>query len=83
MAATGNLFMYSSQKSKGLFCFSSDSRGNGLPSSLAPWMAYGVLRPDQTPPHGLSRKDIEIGVRASGYQLWREKKKPAATTKKI
>lgn len=82
MVLTGNLFMYSSRKSKGVFCFSPDARGNGLPPSLAPWEAFGVLRPDQSPPHGLSRKAIESGIREHGYQLWREKAKPGATTRK-
>lgn len=82
MAISGNLFMYLSQKTEGLFCFSTDARGAGLPPSLAPWKAYGVLRPDQTPPRGLSRPAIEAGVKKNGYQLWREKPKRAATATK-
>jgi hypothetical protein len=78
MAVTMNLFMYRSTKTKGLFCFSGDSHGVGLPDSLAPWTAYGVLRRDQIPPHGLSRTAIEEGITARGYQLWREKPKSAA-----
>jgi hypothetical protein len=36
----------------------------------------GVLRADQTPPHGLSRSAIDSGIRTAGYQLCRNKKKP-------
>jgi hypothetical protein len=82
MSIAGNLFLYSSLKSRGIFCFSPDAKGHGLPESLAPWQAFGVLRPDQPPPHGLSRKAIESGIRQNGYQLWRDKSKRAATTRK-
>ncbi len=81
MVPDHNLFMYLSLKSKGIFGFSADSRGAGLPESLSPWQAFGVLRPDQTPPHGMSRRAIEDGVRVNGYQLWREKAKPAPAKK--
>ena len=74
MIAAGNLFMFYSKKTKGLFCFSSDSKGRGLPDSLSPWVAFGVLRPDQAPPHRMSREAIENGIAANGYQLWRENK---------
>ncbi len=79
MSSGSNLFMYSSKKKKGLFCFSGDSSGAGLPVSLAPWLAIGVLRLDQAPPHGLSRQTIEAGIRENGYQLWREKPKAPST----
>lgn len=82
MPSDSNLFMYMSKKTKGMFCFSGDSRGEGLPPSFAPWVSYGVLRRDQTPPHGLSRQAIEAGVRENGYQLWREKPKHAAASQK-
>jgi hypothetical protein len=78
MISEQNLFMYLSLKSKGIFGFSADAHGAGLPASLSPWQAFGVLRPDQTPPHGMSRRAIEDGVRVNGYQLWREKTKPAS-----
>lgn len=73
MISDRNLYMYRSAKTAGLFCFSRDARGRGLPESLSPWTAFGVVRPDQAPPRGLSRKAIEAGIRANGYQLWREK----------
>jgi hypothetical protein len=84
MTAAGNLFMYYSQKSKGIFCFSADPQGRGLPDSLSPWVAFGVVRPDQSPPHRMSRDAIENGIAENGYQLWRENKpeKPKKTTKR-
>lgn len=81
MAIARDLFMYSSTKSKGIFCFSLEPKGAGLPPSLAPWEALGVVRPDQTPPHGLSRVAIETGIREKGYQLWREKLNGASSKK--
>ena len=77
----GNIYMYQTPKSTGLYCFSRDSKGNGLPESFAPWTGFGVIRPDQNPPHGLSRSAIETGISANGYQLWRQKPKakPAKT----
>lgn len=77
MNITGNIFMYRSQKTEGLFCFCPDPKGHGLPESLSPWTAIGVVRSDQAPPHGLSRRSIETGIAEHGYQLWR-KKLPAA-----
>jgi hypothetical protein len=74
--SAANLYMFQSNKSAGLFCFSRSAKGTGLPVSLAPWMGYGVLRLDQKPPHGMSRQAIEAGINAVGYQLWRHKKKP-------
>jgi hypothetical protein len=67
--------MYKSLKTEGLFCFSPGAKGEGLPQTLAPWEALGVLRPDQTPPHGMSRDAIMSGVKANGYQLWRNNQK--------
>ena len=51
--SAANLYMFQSNKSVGLFCFSRSAKGTGLPISLAPWMGYGVLRLDQKPPHGM------------------------------
>jgi hypothetical protein len=74
----GNLFMYRSAKSSELYCFSADPKGVGLPEGFSPWTMFGVVRPDQVPPYGLSRKAIEAGISANGFQLWRQKKKAAA-----
>jgi hypothetical protein len=75
MADIGNIYMYKSGKSKSLFCFSLSPKGSGLPDGFAPWTSFGVVRSDQKPPHGLSRKAIESGISANGYQLWRDKRK--------
>ena len=80
MAAIGNLFMYQSIKMKGMFCFSRDPKGSGLPAGFSPWQAFGVIRSDQAPPHGLSRQAIEAGIREHGFQLWRTKRKPEPAT---
>ncbi|MFN4142986.1 hypothetical protein [Aestuariivirga sp.] len=81
MAPRGTLFMYRSLKTRGLFCFSPQEKGGGLPESLAPWRAFGVVRPGEAPPHGLSRTEIETGIGEHGFQLWRRKKpKDRSTT---
>ena len=81
MTANRNLYMFQSIKTKGLYCFSRDSKGGGLPASLAPWQAFGVLRYDQIPPHRMSREAIESGIDAKGYQLWRNNTIAAASAK--
>ena len=68
------LFMFRSGKTAALHGFASDPNGTRLPPKFAPWGAIGVVRPDQRPPHGLSRSAIELGIAANGYQLWRTKK---------
>ena len=78
MRESSNLFYYSSSKTKGLYCFSSHANGDGLPEKFSPWQALGVLRADQTPPHGISRKLLEAGVHAHGYQLLRKKSETVA-----
>lgn len=77
MTVTANLFLYASEKSEGLYCYSRQSTAEGLPQQFSPWQAMGVLRGDQTPPYGLSRRDIESGLTAKGYQLLRKRKKLA------
>ena len=69
-----NLFMFRSGKTASLHGFSAQSGGENLPRKFAPWTGIGVLRPDQTPPHGLRREAIESGVAENGYQLWRTRK---------
>jgi len=73
MISTTNLYMFRSKKTPDLSCFSRDPKGLGLPEKFSPWTAIGVLRRDQEPPHGLSRKDIESGIDANGYQLCRSR----------
>ena len=74
MTADANLFMFRSATMAALHGFADEPKGARLPEKYAPWDAIGVLRPDQTPPHGLPRAAIETGVAANGYQLWRKKK---------
>jgi hypothetical protein len=66
--------MFRSGKSAELHGFATDSAGERLPQKFGPWAGIGVVRPDQQPPHGLSREAIELGIAANGYQLWRKKK---------
>jgi|EndMetStandDraft_3_1072993.scaffolds.fasta_scaffold173912_3 hypothetical protein len=79
MADMGNLYVYASKKKAGIYCYSADQSDVGLPPTLSPWLGIGVLRPDQVIPHGLSRQDVESGIRAKGYQLWRKKSQFIAT----
>lgn len=67
------LFMFKSSTKDGLFGFASDGKGTNLPTKFAPWTNVGVVRPDQRPPHGLSRNAIEDGISEHGFQLWRRK----------
>jgi hypothetical protein len=73
--AEANLYMFRSSTSQGLCSFSRNPQGKDLPEKFAPWTAFGVVRSDQRPPHGLSREAIETGIDANGYQLWRDKRK--------
>jgi hypothetical protein len=73
MTAWPTLFVFRSDKSADLGGFSHESKGARLPAKLGPWAGIGVIRPDQTPPHGLPRKAIETGIAATGYQLFRHK----------
>ena len=73
MSEPSNLFMFRSDASPALHGFAGESSGKQLPEKFGPWTGIGVLRPDQSPPHGLGRKAIETGVAANGYQLWRKK----------
>lgn len=75
MPASPNLYMFRSTTQPQLSCFCRDPKGTDLPKKFAPWTAFGVIRPDQEPPRGLSRKSIESGIDTHGYQLWRTKKK--------
>lgn len=73
MAISGTIYMYRSIKSKGLFCFSADSKPDGLPESLSPWRRFGQVWPNEKLPHGLERDAIAPGIRENGYQLYRRK----------
>lgn len=71
-----NLYLYSSKKTPGLYCYCESPEGISLPESQSPWLGIGVLRADQSPPRGLNRKEIDIGIASNGYQLWRKTKLP-------
>lgn len=74
MSSASNLFLFRSRTTEGLSGITSEPDGGSLPGKLGPWTGIGVLRSDQAPPHGLSRKAIESGIRDNGYQLFRRKK---------
>lgn len=73
------LFMFKSGAKPGLFSFAADGKGTGLPDHLGPWTSHGIVRPEERPPHGMSRDAIEAGISEHGFQLWR-KKETAPTT---
>lgn len=75
MPSASKLYMFRSGASAGLHGFAAESSGARLPAKFAPWAGIGVLRPDQSPPHGLQRAAIEEGVAKLGYQMWRRKNK--------
>lgn len=75
MRSNANLYLFRSKNSPEYSCYCRDSQGGQLPEKFAPWIAVGVLRPDQNPPHGLSRQAIETGIEASGFQLFRSKQR--------
>lgn len=75
MTESSNLYMFRSSTSVQLHGFASESSGALLPAKFGPWAGIGVLRPDQTPPHGMKRAAIEEGVAKLGYQMWRKKAK--------
>jgi hypothetical protein len=74
MTAWPTLFVFRSGKLEDLGGFSHEPKGARLPAKLGPWDGVGVVRPDQTPPHGLARSAIESGIAVAGYQLFRKKK---------
>lgn len=70
--------MFRSGTNEQLFGFASDSKGSKLPAKFGPWASIGVVRPEQSPPHGLKRDAIEDGIAQNGFQLWRKKAAPVA-----
>ncbi|CAN5171464.1 hypothetical protein BH10PSE7_BH10PSE7_10970 [soil metagenome] len=75
MKGGSNLFLFRSDTSEALHGFAPTSAGENLPAKLGPWTNIGVVRPDQSPPHGLRRTEIEKGIAKVGYQMWRKKAK--------
>ena len=71
------LYIFKSDSGTGLRAFAADPSGSKLPDQFRPWHAIGVVAPDRSPPHKLSRTDIEGAINAQGFQLWRVKEKAA------
>jgi hypothetical protein len=74
------IFIFKSEKRNDLGAFASDPDRHRLPSTLGPWVAVGVVHPDNAPPHRLDRAVIEKAIESQGYQLFRHKAKVAAAT---
>jgi hypothetical protein len=68
------LYMFKSETVKKLLAFADDQMGSKLPPRLGPWTVTGIVGPDKTPPHNLSRDTIEQSIATEGFQLWRRKK---------
>lgn len=68
------IYIFASQTPAGLCAFAASPTGEGLPAKFAPWTRTGRVEPGRSPPHGLSRQAIELGVATHGYQLWRRTK---------
>ena len=75
MKAGPNLYVFRSDTADALHGVSHTSSGEQLPAKLGPWTNTGVVRPDQSFPHGISRAAIETGIAKVGYQMWRVKTK--------
>ena len=65
------IYIFKSETRKGLHAFAGDLTGSKLPQNHGPWTVTGVVRPDMSPPHYLSRDAIEEAIDVEGFQLWR------------
>ena len=72
------IYIFKSETRKGLHAFAGDPMGSKLPQNHGPWTVTGVVGPDRSPPHNLSRDAIEEAIDAAGFQLWRLGKKTEA-----
>jgi hypothetical protein len=72
------IYIFKSETRKGLHAFAGDPMGTKLPQNHGPWTVTGVVGPDRSPPHNLSRDAIEEAIDAEGFQLWRLGKKTEA-----
>ena len=73
------LYIFKSEANGALRAFAGDTSGSKLPEQFRPWHAIGVVGPDASPPHGLSRAGIETAIETQGFQLWRLKAKSQIT----
>ena len=74
------LYIFKSERTQELRAFTRDIAGVTLPENHAPWTVTGVVPAEAQPPHNLSRETIERAIDASGYQLWRLRTKPSASS---
>ena len=65
------IYIFKSETRKGLHAFVGDLTGSKLPQNHGPWTVIGVVGPDMSPPHNLSRDAIEEAIDVEGFQLWR------------
>lgn len=72
------IYIFKSEVKSELRAFAGDAAGSKLPNQFRPWHVVGVVRPDQDPPHNLSRDEIERAIDTCGFQLWRMKPKATA-----
>jgi hypothetical protein len=72
------IYMFKSETRQELRAFAGDLMGSKLPPRHGPWTATGVVGPDKSPPHKLSRADIERAIDSEGFQLWRMSEKTEA-----
>jgi len=69
------IYIFKSEANNELRAFAGDLSGTKLPGQFRPWHAVGVIAPDKSPPHHLSRDDIEKAINEQGFQLWRMRPK--------
>ena len=69
------LFIFKSHTSSELRAFAGDITVSKLPDRFKPWHVIGVVAAGRSPPHNLSRVEIEKAIELSGFQLWRMKAK--------
>jgi hypothetical protein len=72
------LYIFKSLASSQLRAFAGDIKGSKLPEQFRPWHVVGVVAPERSPPHNLSRVEIEKAIEVRGFQLWRMKQKASA-----
>jgi len=69
------IFIFKSETNPDLGAFGGDLAGLQLPSQFKPWRVVGAIAPDRDPPYQLSRDVIEAAINASGFQLFRLRKR--------
>jgi hypothetical protein len=67
------IFVFASERHKGLHAFAGDGGGSRLPARVGPWRLLFGSAPGASLPHGIGRPAIERAIVAEGFQLWRLK----------